>query len=180
MTLVKPSQKGCLQYIFIAYWCFGTYKHFPGTINSDISENINIKQARPLSSNNSSLPFQLPHPFYPFLCVSSSSSSFSSSSILFFIQIWTIISSPALYTCMMMKRKSLMMEMGGKSLTTNIRNGTPSSRNPILSCSHTSPKYHHSIPAQKYAHQPSQATGQLPNIICKDFYSLNFKYMFDV
>ena len=63
MTLVKPSQKGCLQYIFIAYWCFGTYKHFPGTINSDISENINIKQARPLSSNNSSLPFQLPPPF---------------------------------------------------------------------------------------------------------------------
>ena len=36
------------------------------------------------------------------------SSSFSSSSILFFIQIWTTISSPALYTCMMMNRKSLI------------------------------------------------------------------------
>ena len=69
-------------------------------------------------------PKGTPLPFYLFLCFSSSSSSFSSSSILFFIQIWTTISSPALYTCMMMNRKSLMikMMMRGKSMITGMKN----------------------------------------------------------
>ena len=119
-------------------------KHFWGTIVTNIIDNVNnldmapIKTS-PLSSNYSTtavdtliymnrfLPPPLaslfwPHSlhFYPFLCFSSSS-SFSSSSILFFIQIWTTISSPALYTCMMMNRKSLVMEIMTNSSITKMK-----------------------------------------------------------
>ena len=54
--------EGCLQYIFIAYWCFGTYKHFPGTINSDIVKKWTLLKYK-TSPATLLKPFQLPPPF---------------------------------------------------------------------------------------------------------------------
>ena len=96
------------QYIFSASWCFGTCNHFRSSISTVtmLGTWMYAAHCTTLTLLNT-LISEFHNGFVRSLHLSFSS-SISSSSILFFIQIWTTISSPALYTCMMMNRKSLI------------------------------------------------------------------------